>query len=129
MIESVIFGSVVGLVGLLGSIIAIQARKIVPLIERKFKIDVSDKNEALINGYIEAGITYAEEFAMAKTKSLAGEEIEKIAGNEKLNAAIDYVKKVAPIDTKNISEEQIGLMIESKLAKMIGVGATGEKAL
>jgi len=128
MIENIIFGVFLGLIGLFGTAITIQLKKIVPYIERKFGIDVSDKNEALINSYIESAISYAEEFAMAKTKSFTGNTVSKISSNEKLNAAIGYVKTVAPIDTKNITEEQIGLMIESKLAKIVGVGATGNRA-
>ena len=60
-------------------------------VEKKFDIDIDDRLEARALELVQSGIRYAEEWAVKKTK--AGES--KPSGAEKLDEALDFIKKEA----------------------------------
>jgi hypothetical protein len=63
------------------------AHRIVKVVESKTGIDIPDKQEAKINGWIEEGIHFAEE----KSRSYIKEKANKLKGPEKLEIAGDFV--------------------------------------
>jgi hypothetical protein len=63
------------------------AHRIVGVIEKKTGIDIPDKQEAKIDGWIEQGILFAEE----KSRSYIKEKANKLKGPEKLELAGDFV--------------------------------------
>jgi len=90
-------------------------------IGNKYKIDALINSEALIQSAAYKGVSMAEEFAARKMKTMNI----KIASSQKLNMAIAQVLNAAP----KLTQEEAAGYVESALAKITGVGATGEKAV
>lgn len=91
-------------------------------IAKKFGAEASLANNALIERAVVQGIGLAEEVAARAIK----EKIDKkIGGNEKLTIAVGHVKEMVP----TITHEHAVAIIEGTLARLRGVGATGDKVI
>lgn len=90
-------------------------------ISKKWHLDFLIKNEGLIEKAAYRGITYTEEIAARRVK----ESALKLTGNEKLDLAVSQVLAAAP----ELSREQASGYVHSLLARLPGVGATGERTV
>ena len=120
--ESLIIGILVGVIGIVGLYVSGLSKKVIAFIEEKTGYDISPKTEEKINAVLLDAIAYAEEFAAKQVK--AG--MEKVKGSEKMQKAITYFNKIADF---GFDDEKIAMMIEAKLAQIIGVGSTDKKSI
>lgn len=91
-------------------------------IAKKFGAEASLANNALIERAVVQGIGLAEEVA---AKAMKDGIDKKVGGNEKLSIAVEHVKDMVP----TITHEQAVNIIEGTLARLRGVGATGDKTI
>jgi len=115
----IVYGILLGIIALIFGYVSLKIKEIVPYIEKKFDIDISKELESGIEDTLSNAIDYAEEYSAKKIKE--NDNIEKVASNEKLNSAVDYVEDIIG---KEFSRERIAKMIESKLGRTDGYGAS-----
>jgi lysyl-tRNA synthetase class I len=135
--EILITGLLLALVSVIVGFLAYKQKQIIPYIESKFKIDISDSLEVKIDDITKKAILYAEEYAAKKAKEIgnkAGSKIDskiktKIESSEKLAKAVEFTKDFIPEKIKeSYTDEKIAKLIESKIASMKDLGAT-QKAI
>lgn len=91
-------------------------------IAKKFGAEATLANNALIERAVVQGIGLAEEIA---AKAIKNKVDAKINGNDKLAIAVGHVKEMVP----TITHEHAVSIIEGTLARIRGVGATGDKTI
>ncbi|MDP3012688.1 MAG: phage holin, LLH family [Candidatus Subteraquimicrobiales bacterium] len=117
-IKDVINNTIIPLiVALIGSLLSIVLVKL----KNKYNIQLSAENEEWIKKQAESAVQAVAEKAAAKLK------YEKVnpAKNEKLNMAIAYLISKVP----KLTKEQADAYIHAAIARIPGVGATGEQSL
>lgn len=122
--EILITGILLALASIILAYVAIKGKELETKIESRFNIEIPDN-------LLKNAILYAEEYAAKKAKELGnktGSKIDsKIKSNEKLDNAITFVKDFIPENVKNnYTDEKIAKLIESKIASMKDLGATGK---
>jgi hypothetical protein len=90
-------------------------------VARKYNLDIVLRNQDVIERAALKGISLAEEYA---AQALKQKNI-RLSGNDKLNMAIDQVLSAAP----KLSREEASEWVNAVLARVKGVGATGEKVV
>ena len=88
----------------------------------KYKLEGLLKHQELIEKLATQGITKAEEYAVAFINAKGGI---KLSSDGKLNLAIEHIMKAMP----KVSEQQATDIVHSMLARLSGVGATGDTAI
>lgn len=111
LLDNVVFPIFTGLILSLLSIL-------IHRLSSKYKLDILVANQELIERAALQGISLAEEKAAQYIDI-------KISGNEKLTMALTHVKSVIP----TITTAQAQSVIEGMLARIPGLGATGDKAI
>lgn len=91
------------------------------LVRKKWKLDISQRQEEFIDGLVRKGLAYAEEKAAAAVKR----GVRKYTGNEKADEAIAFVLSHAP----HLSVVEINTKVTAWLGLTPGVGATGNQSL
>lgn len=114
VVEGAVLPLIVSLVGILVSIVLVK-------LKNKFNIQLSAETEAWINKQAENAVQLVAEKAAAKIKY----ENIKLSGNEKLDMAIASLITKVP----KITREQADSYIHAALARIPGIGATGEASL
>jgi hypothetical protein len=122
--EGLIYGVLFGVIGFIGLIITYYLKKLIPFLKKYFDLHITEKNQKLIDKFIEDGIAYAEEVTKAYIKR---EGQKGLRSSDKLKFAIDFVK--AASGNIEIDEDEIAMRIKSKLARLAGVGATYDKVI
>jgi hypothetical protein len=89
----------------------------------RWNIKILNDNAATIDALAEKAIRAAEEMGAAYIKTKLGPK--DWTGNEKLEYAITSIMKAAP----HVSREKADELVHSTLARLSGVGATGEKSV
>jgi hypothetical protein len=90
-------------------------------VRKKFNLDISQKQEGLIDDLVRKGIGYAEEKAAAAIK--AG--VSRYTGNQKIDDALVFVMSQAP----HLPVAAVEAKITAWLGLSVGVGATGNNAV
>jgi hypothetical protein len=117
----------VGFFTLIGGFVLLGFKKLIEKFESKFNIDIDSNLELMLENNIKRGIAYAEELSASKLKSKSEEVIK---GNDKLNIAVEFINNIVPKDLlEKYSEDKIKMLINSKIAEMEGVGATGQATI
>ena len=87
----------------------------------KYKLEGLLKHQELIEKLATQGITKAEELAVSYVKTKQPE----LSSGNKLTVAIEHIMKAMP----KVSEQQATDIVHSMLARLSGVGATGDTAI
>jgi hypothetical protein len=110
-LSSVIFPVVSAfLVGLVGIILN--------KVRQKYNVNISMDTQAYLEQLAAQGVARAEELAAQAVKK----NYDKFTGREKLNSAMNHILLMAP----KITPEKAEALVHAALAKMDGVGATGQ---
>lgn len=100
------------LVPLLSALGAYLAHRLIAAFEKRTGIDVSERVEALLDGWVERGIHAAEEWSYKEVKA----KTTKLTGSEKLELAADYVLDLIKQHGLDAwTRDKVKALIESKL--------------
>ena len=91
---------------------------ILNIIRKKYNVQVSQSTQTYLEELAAQGVARAEELAAQAIKK----NVDKFTSREKLNSAINHILLSAP----KISKEKAEGLVHAALAKMDGVGATGQ---
>lgn len=107
---------------LLAAFLTTSAGIVLAKLGKKYGVEASVKQQEMLDRLAEQAVQYVAEVSAARVKK-AGEAL---AGkNEKLAMAVAHVLNSAPTVTK----DQAASLVQAALARMPGVGATGDQVI